>query len=179
MAVGTLLLAVGGVGTEGVAQEAQTATRPAAKARASIIDTKGREIGTATLTQQPNGVLIEVQVSGLPPGRHGFHVHEKGVCDAPTFEGAGSHFNPNSQKHGLEATGGPHPGDLPNLRIQTDGSARLSPLNPYVTLGEGINSLLKPGGTALIIHSGTDDYYSQPTGEAGERIACGKIEGSS
>jgi Cu-Zn family superoxide dismutase len=171
LALGILLLAGGGRPTQGPAQAAQET-----KARATIIDARGKEIGTATLTQQPNGVLIESQVSGLQQGTRAFHIHQKGVCETPSFESAGGHFNPTDRKHGMEVFGGPHAGDLPNIIVGPDGSARASTLNPYVTLGPGKTSLLGEDGTALVIHAGQDDYRSQPSGDAGNRIACGRVE---
>jgi Cu-Zn family superoxide dismutase len=148
----------------------------ATKARASIKDAQGKEVGTATLSQQAQGVLIEARVSGLPQGAHGFHLHENGTCEPPSFDSAGDHFNPTGRKHGIEMPDGPHPGDLPNIRVGPDGSGRLSALNPYVTLGEGKTSLLGQGGRSLVIHSGADDYHSQPSGDSGQKIACGRIE---
>jgi Cu-Zn family superoxide dismutase len=175
---GIMLLAVMGPMREGAAQETEAIPRPTSAA-ATIINAQGKEIGRAKLAQVPNGVLIQVQVSGLKPGEHGFHIHETGKCETPSFESAGDHFNPTDHKHGIEVDSGPHAGDLPNLVVGSDGSARLSPLNPYVTLEKDKkNSLLKDGGTALIIHSGVDDYQSQPSGKSGQKVGCGEIRGS-
>jgi superoxide dismutase, Cu-Zn family len=144
-------------------------------ARADLIGRQGQPIGTATLTQHAHGVEIAVEVRDLPPGVLGFHVHEDGRCDAPSFESAGGHFAPHGRSHGMEHPSGPHAGDLPNLRVGDDGSARLAVLNPHLTLRDGAGSLLGGTGTALIIHEGRDDYHSQPTGDAGDRLACGVI----
>jgi Cu/Zn superoxide dismutase len=84
-------------------------------AKAILKDTAGKTVGEASLVQTNEGVLIRLQVNGLPPGEHAFHVHAVGRCDPP-FESAGGHFNPNTKKHGLEAIDGPHAGDMPNLQ---------------------------------------------------------------
>lgn len=142
----------------------------------TMMNTKGETIGEARLTQKPGGVEINLDASKLPQGVHGFHIHENGSCDIPTFESAGGHFNPTNAKHGFDTPGGPHAGDLPNIQVKAYGNVSTSVLAEMVTLEKGKkNSLLKEGGTALIIHSKADDYKSQPAGNAGERIACGVI----
>lgn len=134
------------------------------------------EVGTAVIRPVYTGVKITLEASDLPGGEHGFHIHENGICEAPDFESAGSHFNPTDSKHGFEHPEGPHAGDLPNINVDKDGNVFKDALAKMVTLEKGQeNSLLKEGGTALVIHSGADDYKSQPSGDAGERIACGVI----
>src|SRR3972149_7478241 len=120
----------------------------ALKATATFIDTEGKEIGGANLTQTPNGVLIVLNVRGLPPGEHAFHVHEKGVCEASgKFASAGGHFNPQGKKHGYMSEGGPHGGDMPNQFVGADGALTANVFNPNVTLGEGAGTLFGPDGT--------------------------------
>jgi Cu-Zn family superoxide dismutase len=149
----------------------------AVSARAELHDAAGRAVGVANLTGTERGVRIEVQVSGLSAGRHGYHIHETGRCDPPDFASAGGHFNPGAMHHGLENPAGPHGGDLPNLVISEEGTGSLTTLNPYVTLGSGAaDDLLRAGGTAVIIHAGPDDYYTDPAGNSGARIVCGVIE---
>jgi Cu-Zn family superoxide dismutase len=148
-----------------------------ASARAVLIDREGRRVGMAVLSEQENGVLISVEVAGLPAGSKGFHIHETGLCETPTFGSAGAHFNPSSQRHGMENPSGPHAGDLPNIRIGEDGTGELRFLNPYISL-TGENALLDADGAALMIHAGPDDYYTDPAGDSGDRIACGVIERS-
>ncbi|MFD1037012.1 superoxide dismutase family protein [Virgibacillus byunsanensis] len=144
----------------------------------TLVDNTEEEIGMATLTQKPNGVNIRLEASNLPPGIHGFHIHEKGICEAPSFESAGEHFNPTNAKHGFDHPEGPHAGDLPNIDVAEDGTVMVEVLADMVTLEEGKdNSLLKEDGTALMIHAKADDYKSQPSGDAGDRIACGVISG--
>ena len=144
-------------------------------ARAELITRDRQRIGTATFTQMENGVQIAIQASRLSSGRHGFHIHETGRCDAPGFQSAGGHLNPTSRNHGLEDPGGPHAGDLPNMIIRPDGAGSHTVLNPYVTLGGGPNSLFKRDGTAIVIHAAPDDYQTDPSGNSGDRVACGVI----
>jgi len=158
------------------AAQADDAPPPADPGIASVIDTEGNQIGTAQFEQTPAGVLISLAVAGLPAGEHGFHIHQKGVCDtADGFKSAGGHFNPDGHEHGLKVEAGPHAGDMPNQFAGADGVMRVQVLNPNVTLGEGPNSLADMDGSALIIHAGADDYVTQPTGDAGGRLACAVI----
>ena len=146
----------------------------AGKATLKIAD--GKEVGTAELSQLPAGVLIKLSLKGVPAGEHAFHVHGAGKCEPP-FTTAGGHFNPDNKKHGIMADAGHHAGDMPNLHIASDGALSVEVVNASVTLDKGKpNSLYGPNGTALIIHAGKDDYKSDPTGEAGGRIACGVVE---
>lgn len=145
-------------------------------AKATLVNTKGERVGEATLTETPKGVKIVLQVEHLPPGVHAFHIHENGVCATPDFASAGGHFNPFGKQHGLENPAGPHAGDLPNITVAPDGTAKVEMLTKLVTLKVGPkNSLFKPGGTSLVIHAGPDDYVTDPAGNAGPRIACGVI----
>ncbi|SET50965.1 superoxide dismutase, Cu-Zn family [Oceanobacillus limi] len=142
----------------------------------SLVNTSGDRIGDAVLEQRQEGVYITLEATELTPGIHGFHVHEVGKCQPPTFGSAEGHFNPMEASHGFDHPEGPHAGDLPNIKVAEDGTVKAEVLAEKVTLEEGKeNSLRKDGGTALMIHSGADDYKSQPAGDAGERVACGVI----
>ncbi len=140
-----------------------------------FVDMNGEQNGTATLTGTDQGVLIELEVSGLPAGEWvAFHVHETGECDHSTdHESAGGHFNPTDAEHGYLAEGGPHAGDMPNQYVGADGVLRAQVFNTMVTLDDGEAGIL---GRSLMIHGGTDDYVSQPAGDAGDRYACAVIE---
>lgn len=151
-------------------------TASAQTANAALKDAKGADVGTAMLTQTPSGVLINLSVKGLPAGEHAFHVHGTGKCEPP-FTSAGGHFNPASKKHGMMASDGHHAGDMPNLHIPASGEITVEVVNAAITLDKGKpNSVFGPNGTAFVIHAGKDDYKTDPTGDAGGRIACGVIQ---
>jgi Cu-Zn family superoxide dismutase len=154
------------------------ASAPAAAqtAAAMLKDAQGKDVGTANLSQTPAGVLLRLSIKGLPAGEHAFHVHAVGKCEPP-FTSAGGHFNPGGKKHGIEAAEGHHAGDMPNLHIPQSGDLIVEVLNAAITLDKGKpNSVYHPGGTAIVIHAGADDYKSDPAGNAGGRIACGVIQ---
>ncbi len=148
---------------------------PVLTAKAVLVNGQGTKIGAAKLTDLQEGVLIEVDLSQLPPGEHAMHLHTVGACHGPDFKTAGAHFNPSGRKHGLENPEGPHAGDLPNFEAKADGTARVEIVAKLVTLRDGKNSLFQPGGTCLVIHAKPDDYRTDPAGNAGDRIACGVI----
>lgn len=152
------------------------AQSPTSSAHADFINSQGQKIGTAHLTQTADGVKIDVEVEHLPAGTHAFHVHAVGKCDPPDFKSAGGHFNPAGKQHGKDNPLGSHAGDMMNFDASSDGSAHFSIVNAAVTLGPGANSLFHDGGTALVIHEKADDYKTDPTGNAGNRLACGVIE---
>ena len=153
-----------------------TAPVTAQSAKAALKNADGKDVGTAELAQTPSGVLISLAVKGLPAGEHALHIHAVGKCEPP-FTSAGGHFNPGSKKHGLMAPEGHHAGDMPNLHIPATGEIAVEVLNAAVTLEKGKpNSVFGPDGTAIVVHAGKDDYKTDPTGEAGGRIACGVIQ---
>ncbi|UCF31351.1 MAG: superoxide dismutase family protein [bacterium] len=143
---------------------------------AQINNSEGVPVGIASFSEGTEGVKISVHVASLPPGYHGLHIHEKGVCVAPDFNWAGGHFNPFGREHGLKNPKGPHAGDLPNLLVGPDGEGAGVFLAPMVTLRQGENSLFRPDGTALVIHGSPDDHMTQPSGRGGKRLACGVIK---
>jgi superoxide dismutase, Cu-Zn family len=145
-------------------------------AHADIVGAQDQKIGTATFSQTDSGVEIKLDVSQLPPGTHGIHVHSVGKCEGPDFKSAGGHLNPEGKKHGTDNPEGPHAGDMPNIEVGSDGQAHMTIIAKGVTLGSGPNSLFHDGGTALVIHEKADDYKTDPTGNSGNRIACGVIQ---
>ncbi|HTS67483.1 MAG TPA: superoxide dismutase family protein [Terriglobia bacterium] len=149
--------------------------KDAATAKADLADSKGGHVGTAKFKETSKGVSLALEVSSLPPGVHGFHIHAVGTCDPPDFKTAGGHFNPEGKKHGWENPEGHHAGDLQNLTVGANGKAKVKVVIPGVTLGDGPNSLFQPKGTALVIHASPDDNKTDPSGNAGARIACGVI----
>jgi superoxide dismutase, Cu-Zn family len=146
-------------------------------ANAQLKDGSGKAIGDADLVQAQGGVLIKLRLKGVPAGERAFHIHAVGKCEPP-FESAGPHFNPDNHKHGM-LSGPGHAGDLPNLHVPQSGELSVEILAAAVTLEKGKpNSLLDNDGSSLVIHTGTDDYKTDPSGNAGGRIACGVIQPS-
>lgn len=145
------------------------------QARADLKNGEGKSIGTANLRETKDGLAITVRVKGLTPGLHAVHVHEVGKCEAPKFTTAGGHFNPLKRKHGLKNQEGPHAGDLPNMYVTKNGVGQFEAVTDGLALKAGETSVLDQDGSAVVIHASADDYTTDPTGNAGDRIACGII----
>lgn len=143
-------------------------------ATAAFVDHEGAAIGSATLTDTAEGVLIEIEIEGIAPGEHALHVHAVGKCDpADGFKSAGDHLAHAGQAHGYLHADGPHAGDMPNQFVPADGVLRAHVVDPEVTLSDpGVNDA---DGAAIVVHAGPDDYKSQPSGASGDRIACAVI----
>lgn len=162
-----LALAVAALALPALAQESTTV---------SVRDAEGTLVTELTLSDAGNGVLITGTVTGISPGAHGFHFHQVGEC-TPPFESAGGHFNPTGHQHGILNEEGHHAGDLPNIVMPEEGDGNVQTFAAHVTLVAGAeNSLRDDDGTAIVIHSGPDDYRTDPAGESGDRIACGVVE---
>lgn len=144
---------------------------PVKTAQAAMVAADGTALGTLVLNASPAGVMIQGELAGLPPGPHGFHVHATGACEPP-FESAGGHFNPAETQHGFLTEGGPHAGDMTNIRVAEDGTVAVELLNTFLSL----DTALFDDGAAILVHAMPDDYATQPSGHAGDRIACGVIE---
>lgn len=142
---------------------AQATMKPAKKQKAK---------GIIHFTQTGNTVKVEAMLEGLKPGPHGFHIHENGDCSAPDFKSAGGHFNPTHHEHGAADAADKHVGDMGNITADSKGKAKLTLELPNTTIG-GAEGIL---GKAVIIHAKADDFKTQPTGNAGDRVACGVIE---
>lgn len=154
----------------------ETSTEKERIGKATLKDKDGMEVGLAILTGVEEGVKINVVADHLQPGKYGFHIHEKGLCEGPEFETAGGHFNPDDSQHGFEQQDGPHAGDLENLEVKEDGTVNQTLINKHVTLQKDEKtSLFNEAGTSLVLHESEDDYMSQPAGDAGARMACGEI----
>jgi len=146
-------------------------------AKADILGEGGDVIGQASFVQGTVGAMMNIEVSNLPPGPHGFHIHAMGHCDTGDgFKSAHGHINPQGRAHGYLNEDGPEIGDLPNLIVHEDGTAMVQLFLPQVNISEGEGALLDEDGSALVIHENPDDHVSQPIGGAGPRIACGVIK---
>jgi Cu-Zn family superoxide dismutase len=151
-------------------------TKPPPAGAAHLRDASGRAVGTAVLLQEGSEVRILLDVTGLPPGEKGVHLHEVGRCDPPAFESAGGHFNPTKAEHGTQNPRGPHGGDLPNITVDAKGNGHLEVTLKQVTLQKkGSTSLLDGDGSALVVHAERDDLRTDPAGTSGPRIACGVV----
>lgn len=144
----------------------------------SLKAANGQVIGEVTVTAAPNGVILRVHANGLSPGWHGMHFHEKADCSDPAFKGSGGHIQAKTPAvHGMLNADFNHAGDLPNLYVDSDGSATVELYSSLVTLNriDARPALLDADGSALVIHANPDDYKTQPVGGAGDRVACAPI----
>lgn len=143
-------------------------------ATATLKTADGTEVGTVTFTERAGGTEMVADLHGVQgAGPHGIHVHETGECSAPDFKSAGGHFNPGGTDHACPPTTPRHGGDFGNIDISADGSGHLDATSDLVTVTPGDTSVV---GKAVILHQGKDDCTSQPSGDAGPRLACGVIE---
>jgi len=144
----------------------------ATTATAVIYPTKGNKAqGTLHFVQEEDGLHITGEITGLTPGKHGFHAHQNGDCSSADASSAGGHFNPEEMPHGAEDAAKRHAGDFGNIIASQTGSAHIDKIDKVATLS-GKDSII---GRAIIIHQGADDLKSQPSGDAGARVACGVV----
>lgn len=141
-------------------------------AMATLLDADGNEVGTVTATGSGGGVTIDLTLSGMEPGMRGVHVHETGAC-TPDFAAAGAHWNPGGMTHGLEGDEGQHAGDMPNIEIGADGTGTLSYM---LSMEASFEGLMDADGSAFVVHADADDQMTDPSGNSGDRIACGVFE---
>ncbi|MGH8728950.1 MAG: superoxide dismutase family protein [Burkholderiales bacterium] len=150
--------------------------KPSAKAQANLASTKGNTAtGTVQFAQSGETVKVSGKIINLTPGKHGFHVHEKGDCGSGDGMSAGGHFNPDNAPHGGPDSAQRHGGDLGNITADENGVASFSIETSGITVEPGPNSII---GKGVIVHKDPDDLKSQPAGNAGPRVACGVIAAS-
>lgn len=150
-------------------QAAVEESGPPPGAIATLRTAAGGPAGTASAAEESGALSLTLRLEGLPPGVHGVHVHTVGKCDGPKFESAGSHWNPADKQHGLKNPQGHHAGDMPNLTIAADGGGTLT----YLLRGATMAGLLDGDGSAMVVHAAADDQKTDPSGNSGDRIACG------
>lgn len=173
LAAGALALATT-LGMTGCATHRSDAASDTARvAIARLKPTRGHAVrGTVTFQEETQGVRVTANITGLTQGPHGFHVHQNGDCSAPDAMSAGDHFNPTGAPHGGPRDARRHIGDMGNVVADDQGVVRMQYVDQHLTL-DGPNSII---GRAVIVHAGGDDLMSQPSGDAGARVACGVIE---
>lgn len=155
------------------------ATPPPPGSMAWLKGPNGEEVGEARIQQVPTGVVIDIEVKGLTPGWHGVHIHEIGACDGPAFTSAGAHVHADegSREHGYLTMSGGDAGDLPNLWVGADGTGKAQFYSSRVSLigGPGQVALWDGDTAAVVIHAARDNHFTQPIGNSGARVACGKL----
>lgn len=140
-----------------------------APATAMLKTAEGKDAGSVTATQEDGGIRLAINAIGMSAGEHGIHVHMTGKCEGPKFESAGGHWNPMGAKHGLSNPQGQHSGDMPNLVVASDGSGKMD----YLLSEAQLDQMLDDDGAALVIHAKADDQKTDPSGDSGDRLACG------
>lgn len=145
-------------------------------AGAPMLDAQGKQVAMSNVTQHDDEFLVTISVTDMAPGTYAAHLHTTGRCDAPTFETAGGHWNPTGRQHGSQNPQGQHLGDLPNVTIGDGRQGQIEFRVPNASIEGGDNPLLDADGAAVVIHAGPDDYRTDPSGNSGDRIACGVIQ---
>jgi Cu-Zn family superoxide dismutase len=157
-------------------QTAETQINPhyGERVRGRVINNEDERVGDIWAWQGNGGVLLQVRLHGLPSGAHGIHIHQTGSCgDIGAFKESGGHVGKSDAPHGILHPGGPHKGDLPDIFVNADGTAKADIFSPLIN----ITDFRDIDGAAIIIHTAGDDYQTQPIGNAGKRIACSVFPG--
>ncbi len=149
-------------------------SRSAAKTKVELKDAQGRSVGDIIIWDQGPGVALELKLHDLTPGEHAIHFHAVPKCEGPDFKSAGGHFNPENKKHGFDSPDGHHAGDMKNFMVPKSGKVKTELEDADVTLKDGPHSLLT-NGAAIVVHAKADDYKTDPSGNSGDRVACGVI----
>ena len=167
-------LALGSIAIAALAAGCATMEPSRVEAVADLAPTAGNTAkGTVTFTQKDGTVLVIAKMSGLTPGNHGFHIHEKGDCSAADAMSAGGHFNPMDKPHAHPSVADRHTGDMPMLVADASGNATLTTELTLMRIGAGANDIV---AKSVIVHKDPDDFKTQPTGNAGARSACAVIQ---
>jgi Cu-Zn family superoxide dismutase len=162
--------------TMAMASPAVAAHHEGGHAMADLVDGQGQTRGRAVLSQGKDGIHVDVKAVGLPAGVHAVHVHSTGACTGPDFTSAGGHWNPGKKQHGHDNPAGAHMGDMPNMTVAADGTGALKAVVKGGMLKGGDSPLFDADGAAIVIHAAADDYKTDPTGNAGGRLACGVVK---
>ena len=175
----SILSSLGLVACAPMANEPFPAPQAAEIAEAILYDASGAVRGDAMLTQLDQGLRLVLRVENMSPGVKAAHIHMTGRCEGPGFTSAGGHWNPLGREHGRDNPAGQHMGDMPNLIVGQNGTGLLEVTITGGRIEGGPAALLDSDGAAVMIHAGSDDYRSNPAGDAGPRIACGEINPAS
>ncbi len=169
--IGLTVLLLGG--SIGLAQTPAPKSAASAKGIAVLHPTAGNKVaGTVTFTPIADGVQVHAEITGLTPGKHGFHVHEFGDCSAADASSAGGHFNPNHKPHAGPEAPERHEGDMGNVEADASGNAKLDYVDHQLSLSSDDKSAI---GRSVVVHAKPDDLKTQPSGDSGARVACGVI----
>ncbi len=149
------------------AADARRALAPSAQ----IKTVKNKIVASATISRHEDGLGIKIVSRKMKQGTYAVHIHTTGKCEGPKFVSAGLHWNPTGKLHGSMNKGGMHHGDLPNLVIDKKGKGQIQAM----VAGGNINSLMDQDGASVVIHAKPDDNITDPSGNSGDRIACGVL----